>query len=251
MTAAALRFTGSSGPRSPEVEEFRVESGDATAIGAILERGFDRLAILGSDADAAAVAAEARLRRTPIGLALGMPASELARTFALSAEDILDRVTNGTRYTIDLGWVEGSWGVVPFLNSVAIGMAPARWPSPVAWARPRASVQMTGDREVDGARGVLVMNGQYWAGLPVAPKATLVDGVLDVQVMAPVRMGGIGLAVAMGHGLHLSRREVTRRSMAKAVIEVPERWAVAVDGVRRGEGPVEASVSPGALDLLI
>lgn len=232
----------------------RVSAGKiAEAAARSIAAGHDRIGVVGGDADAAVVAGVAADLGRRIGLAV-VPRrhSDLNATFAV-AGDHVRRLHEGDRYPIDLGYVEGSWGRTPFLNGVVIGLPAGRLGLTALAPISRGPVTVDTERplRVEGAVGVLVMNGQHWSGLTVAPRATLIDGILDLQVLTAARRRIPALTAAMRRGLHLARRDVTRRRVSEARLGVPPRWPVAADGRRIGRGPVGVSVLPGAVDLLI
>jgi hypothetical protein len=231
----------------------RVEAAEVAAAGQhAIDEGHDRVGIAGTDADAAVVAEVAAASGRRIGLAL-LGHSDLLRTFALRDRDGVARLVGGRPYPTDLGLVEGGWGRSPFINSVVAGMPASPWGvTPWTPGRP-GSVGVDAGRSLlrEDVVGVLAMNGQIWSGMTVAPRATLVDGALEVQLLAARRWRLLALRSAMRHGLHVARSDVTRRSLTAGRVSIPERWWVAADGRRLGRGSFGLSVHASAFDLLI
>jgi diacylglycerol kinase family enzyme len=218
-----------------------------------LGAGCLRIGILGTDADAALVAAEAHRLGTEVEIAIGTD-GDLARMFGLGlGSPVTDRLLNGTRYPIDLGIVEGGWGMGAFINDIGFGVASAR-PGPLRWAvAGRSRVVVTGRRRVEEGRatGVLVTNGQFWHGLAVSPKASLADERLEYQVITVPRRRAAATLAAMRLGLHGSFHGLRRGRADVIEIEVPPGWPVAADRRRIGRGSATARVVPGVVSLLI
>jgi diacylglycerol kinase family enzyme len=102
------------------------------------------------------------------------------------------------------------------------------------------------------AIAVVLANGQFFgSGLNIAPKATLVDGLLDVQVFSGTRWSAIPIVPRVRRGLHLSHPSVQRFRSGKLRIEADRPWPIEVDGDYLGETPVDISVLPGALRIKI
>lgn len=217
-----------------------------------IEDGHDRIGVAGGDADAATVALAAAVSGARVAMAI-LGRSDLHSTFALGNWDGVARLVEGRRYPIDLGVVDGAWGRRPFINALTAGI-PASPLGLTPWTparRGRVVVEAHRTLSRHGVGGVLVMNGQNWSGMTVAPRATLVDGALDVQLLACPRWRIPALRAAMRHGLHLSWHDVTRRRVTAGHVRVPARWWVAADGRRMGRGSFDLSVLPAAVDLLI
>jgi diacylglycerol kinase family enzyme len=218
-----------------------------------LETGCLRIGILGSDADAAVVAAEAHRLGTHVEIAIG-PDGDLARTFGLGpGSAVAERLVHGTRYPIDMGIVEGAWGMSVFLNDVGFGVASTR-PGRLRWfLAGRSRTVVTGRRRVeeDRACGVLVTSGQFWHGLAVSPKASLADERLEYQVIAVPRRRTAAALSAMRFGLHGSSHGLRRGHADAIAVEVPPGWVVAADRARIGRGSAMARTVSGVVSLLI
>ena len=232
------------------------------AVGAALDDGFTRLAIEGSDPDAARVIAEVDARRlgrqTDLAMIVGGGESDLMRTFAAvqTLDGAIDRIVDHTPYLMDAGRVEGKFGEMVFVNSVAAGVLSHGpgwfpwWPWPILAARP-VSVRSGGSEVESVASGMLVLNGQFWGSWVAAPRSTVVDGVLDVQMFNGHRIALSRLRRSMRTGMHVRSHYVRRRSLGEAEFRTPDSWTVAVDGIRVGRGGFRVSCIPGAVRLAI
>lgn len=214
--------------------------------------GHDRIGIAGSDADVATVAGVTARSSDPVPIAI-LADGDLSRMFAFAASDGHRRLVEGDPYAIDLGVAVGTWGERVFVSSVVCGLPAA---SPRLFAatpvrRGTVTVLRERPRRIERALGLLVMNSQVWNRMPVAPRATLMDGRLDVQVLTPRRSRLSSLGAAMATGSHLRRRDVTRLATPRAAVEVPARWKVRVDGVTLGRGGFTFETLPSSARLLI
>ncbi len=199
---------------------------------------------------------------------------DLLRTFGIpqDLEGAARHLTTDAVYPIDVGVLEGSWGTRFFVNVAQVGVGAAAAQSaprlaralgasryPLAFAArlprfPRTSVTVTTERrtyEAD-ALAVIMANAQFFAGgWNIAPKATLVDGVLDMQVISCPKTRAPALVPKIIKGNHLSDRAVRRFSAARFDIETALPWPVEVDGDYLGNTPVSGRVVPAALRLKI
>lgn len=230
------------------------------AVGDVLDRGFRRIAVEGEDPTLATVVEEIRARRVgrQTDLAVISRRSDLMRTFAAdqTINGAVRRMIDHTPYLADVGHVEGGFGEMVFVNSVAAGVLAGGpgwfpwWPWPILPAR--GVTVATGDSATEAvASGALVLNGQFWGDGVVAPRSTLVDGTLDVQMYNGHRIALSRLRRTMRTGMHVRSHHVRRRSLAEALIEAPPSWAVAVDGIRVGKGAFRVTCLPGAVRLAI
>ena len=99
---------------------------------------------------------------------------------------------------------------------------------------------------------VVIANGQFFAGgLNVAPRATVMDGLLDVQTFAGPRRNAPAIMTRMLRGTHLTHRAVRRRQGAIIRVECPESWPVEADGEVLGTGPVTVRTLHRAIQFKI
>lgn len=236
--------------------------GIGPAAGDALDAGFRRLAVEGSDPDVAAVIAEVDARRlgrlTDLAVIVTGGRSDLLRTFAAdqSLDGAIDRIVDHTPYLMDAGRIESEFGEMVFVNSVAAGILAHGpgwfpwWPVPILPARPVCL--RAGDADTEAvASGALVLNGQFWGSWVAAPRSTLVDGVLDVQMFNGHRVALSRLRHAMPTGMHVRSHHVRRRSLSEAEVAAPHSWVFSVDGRRVGRGAFRVTCLPGAVRLAI
>ena len=200
--------------------------------------------------------------------------SDFIRTFALPKrlEDAADHLTTDALYRTDVGILEGGFGRVFFLNVADIGVAAAsvritqRMPRflggvrygigfwlTLARFRPAEISLEAGGRKYEGpAINVVAANGQFFgAGMNIAPRASVMDGLLDIQVFKGPRRHAFSVMPRVIRGTHLHHSGVRRFEAAEFRLECPARWPVEADGEMLGIGPVTGHVSPGAIDFKI
>lgn len=234
--------------------------GLGAAVAAELAGGFNRLAVVGGDpylAEVIEAVIDAGLGGK-VDVAIVSDRSDLGRTFALERGVLaaVGRMARGNLYPIDAGVVEGGFGRVAFVNSVATGVlagGPGWFP---AWPRPlrvagRVVVRAGTSPVETMASGMLVLNGQFWGDWIGAPRSTLVDGVVDLQLFTGARRMLARLRPAFRTGMHVRGVGVRRLSIARAEVDQPRSWIVSVDGIRRGRGPFTVTVLPAVVRLAI
>jgi diacylglycerol kinase (ATP) len=199
---------------------------------------------------------------------------DLLRTFGLPQDlaGAARHLTTEDTYAIDIATLEGSWGTRYFVNVAQAGvgaaaaqtalrlgrrLGPSRYPLAFA-ARlpgfPRAQVTVTTERRTieTAALAVILANAQFFAGgWNVAPKATLVDGVLDLQIIDTAKTGAPALVPKVIKGTHLADRAVRRVSAAEFSIASEPVWPLECDGDLVGNTPVRGRVVPAAIRLKI
>lgn len=241
-------------------------------------RGHRRLVVAGGDGTVglaaetlvmAGLAADA----APVGILPLGSGCDLLRTFGIpqNLTEAAAHLVRPGEYLIDLGHVKGDWGERVFVNiaqagigaaaaetarRMARGLGSARYPLAFArrFARFRATrVEIDGDVTLRSqALAVIMANGQFFAGgWNVAPKAMLVDGKLDLQVIDAARRDAPRLVPRIIAGTHLRDRSVTRRSAAAFSLRTSDPWPVEVDGDYCGTTPVDVRVIPAALSIKI
>lgn len=199
---------------------------------------------------------------------------DFIRTFGLPQriEDAAPHLLGEEIYRTDVGVVEGSWGKRYFLNvaQAGIGAASARraaaLPSRLGPARYTLSVALTlpgfrpaeidltvGDRRWQGqAMAVIAANGQFFGGgMNIAPRATVVDGLLDLQVIQGRKRQAAGILARVMRGTHLTHKAVRRQTAVQFGLETDSPWPIEVDGEYLGNTPVRGYVLPGRVDIKI
>lgn len=198
---------------------------------------------------------------------------DLLKTFGVkpTIEAAVERLAGDSEQLVDAGRLEGAFGVRHFINVAQAGAGAAAAQTapgmPRGWGRiryplaflirlpgfPRTGVLVSTNRPVTAdALGVIFANAQFFAGgWNVAPKALLVDGELDVQVITAYKRQALSLVPKIIKGVHLSDPSVIRRSAAafEVITDVP--WPVEADGDLVGFTPIRVSTIPGAIRLKI
>jgi len=199
---------------------------------------------------------------------------DLLRTFGLP-QDVAGaarHLTTNAVYDIDVGTLEGSWGLRYFVNVAQTGVGAAAVQTAMSLGRrlgaaryplafvarlpgfPRAKVTVTTERRTieSEALAVILANAQFFAGgWNVAPKAMLVDGALDVQIINCRKTSAPALVPKLIKGTHLGDPAVRRLSAAEFSIETDPPWPVECDGDLVGNTAVKGRVIPAAISLKI
>ncbi len=239
--------------------------------------GFSHFAMAGGDGSvnlAANVLLEFEGLDPVIGVLPTGTGCDLLRTFGMPQDmaGAVRHLATEDTYSIDVGTLEGSWGRRYFVNvaQVGVGAAAAETAArftrrlgasryPIAFAArlpafPKAHVTVETERRryESDALAVIMANAQFFAGgWNVAPKATLVDGVLDMQVINTRKQRAPALVPKVIRGTHLADRAVKRFSAATFRIETDVSWPLEADGDYVGNTPVSGRVVPAALRLKI
>lgn len=199
---------------------------------------------------------------------------DLLRTFGLpqDVEGAARHLLTNETYKIDVAVLQGDWGMRYFVNvaQAGVGAAAAETASrisrrlgaaryPLAFAGrlpgfPKANIRLTTERRTieSEALAVIFANAQFFAGgWNVAPKATLVDGVLDIQIINARKTHVAALVPKLIKGTHLRDKAVRRISAAEFTLETDPMWPVEADGDLVGNTSVSGRVVPAAIDLKI
>lgn len=181
------------------------------------------------------------------------------------------RLYDPDRYCIDIGRVTGSFGQVYFLNALNVGVAAAS--AAIATKLPRslgpkryavafwlalsrfmqADIEASIDRHTftGSAINVVVANGQFFGGgMNVAPRATLTDGLLDIQVFHGPRRRAFSVMPRVIRGSHLTHTAVRRYVGSDVSISVPGDWPVEADGEILGTGSVQIATIASAINFV-
>ena len=199
---------------------------------------------------------------------------DLLRTFGISDEvdHAARHLGSGDSYDIDVVGLEGAWGKHFFVNVAQAGVGAAAAETapklmrglgiaryPIAFGArlprfPRGRIRLrTERREIESeALAVVFANAQFFAGgWNVAPRATLVDGVIDIQVFDVRKTDAPSLVPKIIKGTHLRASGVRRISAAEFSLEVDREWPLEADGDYLGNTPVTGRVVPAAISLKI
>jgi YegS/Rv2252/BmrU family lipid kinase len=199
---------------------------------------------------------------------------DLLRTFGLpqDVEGAARHLLTNETYKIDVAVLQGDWGTRYFVNVAQAGVGAAAAETaprisrrlgaaryPLAFAArlpgfPKANIRLTTERRTieSEALAVIFANAQFFAGgWNVAPKATLVDGVLDIQIINARKTHAAALVPKLIKGTHLRDKAVRRISTAEFTLETDPMWPVEADGDLVGNTSVSGLVVPAAIDLKI
>lgn len=236
------------------------------------------LAVVGGDGTAGLVVdgllAPPAISRPRLAILGGGVRSDLARMFGIPSDltAAVGLLRRPTFYWMDVGVVRGLWGTRRFVNMAQIGTGaratriaqrlPRRWGRFGlrlgrwwAWLGVRPTrLHLVGER-VDfsgSAHAAMVANGQFWSGgWSLAPKASVVDALYDIQVLSTSRWGLPNLVPILVRGDHLRSPQLHRFLGSTLRVEAERRLPVEVDGDWLGETPVEFSVEPRAVGIKV
>jgi diacylglycerol kinase (ATP) len=198
---------------------------------------------------------------------------DYVRVFGIpqDVEHAVKHLTGEETYRSDAGVLEGAFGTRYFINiaQAGIGAASAITADRLAWLRGlryqtafwvnlptfrRTRVELqVGNRRYEGdAISVIFANGQFFGnGLNIAPRATLVSGEVDAQVISARKRQAPLLLRKAGRGLHLGHPEVKRLRGIEFSLTTEHPWPVEADGEYLGLTPVRGRILPGAIDIKI
>ncbi|MDH3189386.1 MAG: YegS/Rv2252/BmrU family lipid kinase [Acidimicrobiia bacterium] len=243
-----------------------------------LDAGGTHLAVVGGDGTAN-LAVNALLQRDigerpVLGILPAGTGCDLLRTFGLP-QDLHSAATHlagDNVYAIDVAYLDGGWGRHHFVNVAQAGVGAAAAESATKFSRrmgagryplaflqrlprfPRAEIKLTTERRTieSEALAVIFANAQFFAGgWNVAPRATLIDGLLDIQVINTAKTRAPALVPKIVRGTHLTDRAVRRISAAEFDLTTSASWPVEADGDLLGNTSVAGRVIPAAINLKI
>ena len=199
---------------------------------------------------------------------------DLLRTFGIGnrIESAADRLVGETTYPVDVGLAIGQWGRRFFLNVASVGATAAaasasyRFPGWLGTFRYVGGVAAslpgfrTSEITVDAGRRsfrgraltAVFANGQFFGGgFNIAPRASMVDQLLDIQVItARKREAGRLMHKARG-GHHLADPSVKRFLAGEVRVQTAEPWPVEADGEPLGNTPLLVRLQAGRIRLKI
>jgi diacylglycerol kinase (ATP) len=199
---------------------------------------------------------------------------DLLRTFGLPQDmvEAAKHLVGNDVYPVDVATLEGAWGLRYFINVAQTGVGAAAVQTSARLGRrlgssryplafltrlplfPPARVRIITEKRTfeSEALAVILANGQFFAGgWNVAPKATLVDGVLDVQVINCPKTRAPALVPKLIKGTHLRDPAVRRFSASEFEIVSEPEWPVECDGDLIGNTTMRGRVVPAAISLKV
>ncbi len=212
--------------------------------------------------------------RPVLGILPSGTGCDLLRTFGIPQDLGLAArhlATNDT-YSVDVAYLDGSWGRRHFVNVAQAGVGAAAAQSapklhrrlgagryPLAFAArlprfPKAQITLVTERRTveSEALAVIFANAQFFAGgWNVAPRATLIDGVLDIQIINAAKTRALALVPKIIRGTHLADPAVRRLSVAEFDLSTSTEWPVEADGDLIGNTRLAGRVIPAAINLKI
>ncbi|MGI9667318.1 MAG: diacylglycerol/lipid kinase family protein [Acidimicrobiia bacterium] len=200
--------------------------------------------------------------------------SDFVRTFGHTTDisSSIDRLVACDLYRVDIGHVTHGEGSAFFLNALNAGVAAASvqvaermprqlgsvryttafWGALARFRQAVVEVAIDHHRFSDEAINVVVANGQFFGGgLNIAPKATLVDGLFDVQIFSGPKRNAFTVMPRLVFGSHMTHRAVRRYVGSSLQINVPEDWPLEADGEVLGSGSATVTMHAGAVDFVI
>ena len=198
---------------------------------------------------------------------------DFVRVFGIpqDVEHAARHLTGSETYRSDAGVLEGEFGRRFFINiaQAGIGAASAVTADRLAWLRGlryqtafwlnlprfrRTHIELTvGKRRYEGdAISAIFANGQFFGnGLNIAPRATVVSGEVDAQVISARKRQAPLLMRKASRGLHLGHDEVRRLRGVEFSLVTADPWPVEADGEFLGRTPITGRILPGVLDIKI
>jgi diacylglycerol kinase (ATP) len=233
------------------------------------ERGYDMVVAAGGDGTIGLIGRQLLGARTALGILPLGSVMNIPRMLGLSRdlEEAARILADGHARTIDVGQVgdhifyeAGSVGMhaaaTRELPKVDKGDYGALIRSVVAAVRYRPSVvriELDGDRTIETtALLVAVANGPFMGpGLPVAPDASLDDGLFDVRVFLHDTKGELARDLtAIASGGHPDERHTLTERASRVRITSPGPLPVRADSTDLGTTPVVFEIRPRVLTVI-
>jgi YegS/Rv2252/BmrU family lipid kinase len=198
-------------------------------------------------------------------------ANSFARTLGkpLDLDGAIDTIANGEVRDIDLGCINGDY----FLNNAAIGLAPMVAESVphglkrrlgrlgyLLWAGWSAASFKAFRLRVDDGRKVhrlwatevRIANGRFHGGLELIESADVESGEIVVQAVQGRSVFGLARSYLASVLKHSRRRETVSEFHGKRLsIDTRPRLRVSIDGELGPETPIEVTIAPGAVKVVV
>lgn len=199
---------------------------------------------------------------------------DFVRTFGINQrlEDAAIHLVGDQVYPSDVGVLSGAWGERCFLNVGEAGVTAAlvhrsmrlpRWLGsaryhvalPLAYPRfPKAEIRLVADSHsyTGPALEVVFANAQFFGGgWNIAPKATVNDGLFDIQVFDVTKLDIPRIWARAKTGDHLRDPRIRRFRSSTFTLETDPPWPVEADGEFFGTGPVTGRILRSAINVKI
>lgn len=199
---------------------------------------------------------------------------DFVRTFGIAQrlEDAVAHLVGDDVYPADVGVLQGAWGERCFLNVAEAGVTAAlvqtsmRLPRWMGFARyhvalllayprfPSARIHLVADSHTytGPALEVVFANAQFFGGgWNIAPKATVNDGLFDIQVFDVSKRDIPRIWLRARTGDHLQDQRIKRFRASRFTLETDPEWPVEADGEFFGKGPVSGRIMRAALNVKI
>ncbi len=199
---------------------------------------------------------------------------DFVRTFGIAQrlEDAAMHLAGDRVYPSDVGVLSGTWGERCFLNVGEAGVTAAlvqrsmklpRWMGsaryhvalPLAYPRfPRAEIRLVADSHsyTGPALEVVFANAQFFGGgWNIAPRATVNDGLFDIQVFDVTKLDIPRIWARAKTGDHLRDTRIRRFRSSRFTLETDPEWPVEADGEFFGMGPVSGRILRSAIHVKI
>lgn len=232
--------------------------------------GIERIVIGGGDGTMRRAAGALMAAGRPVGILPMGTANDLARSLDIpvTPDGAAMVIARGRTARIDMGLVNGHH----FFNAAQIGLGATvrhalspglkKWLGPLsyavgAWDAMRRMRPFEVDVETDGERRqfrsihITVGNGlQFGGGTPVAPEASLEDGLLDLLSVDPLPPWRLTLlAAAVRTGRHHAVEHLHLLKGAHMHISTGRSLGITADGDRISRTPADFSVLPKAVTV--
>ena len=201
--------------------------------------------------------------------------SDLTRTFGhkKDLEAAFSRIASPDLYGLDLGRMTFTDGTTRYFVNVAnVGVAASavraaqklpRWMGSAKYTTafwmalsrfrvPTVEVRVDHHRFDGDAINVVIANGQFFGGgMNIAPRASMSDGIFDVQVFTGRKTQAFSVMPRVLRGTHLTHPAVRRYVGSSVVVDGPPDLDLECDGELVGSGPVVIDIVPNIIDLAI